>query len=427
MGNIRLRWKKMTKEVATIANNDLHTDFQRVRISLTDLPIRVHLLAYKTGAHQLAWQQILTALDFKQTSNEMTSLTFYPRGFIKTTRYDTYFSVAIWAKKAKNLSFGLKDMYKQPLLLSQDGKLTELEILVSNKNLSQSQVEQLLANQIIYSSQVSDGFAQIYTSFQPDTNGRERYLILLPKEAALDKLELLIDLISQLENSFHLLYEPQPDVTNLVKQVSSVEKRGAHVLKEINEQLDQANTQKLKEWLKDVTRDYTDLAAINDQLSSKLSDALNLKDSLKEIFTELKEASVPGFTEISKPISTLTLRKTSDYARILNRIQTARNRRSDMIKILRTRLDILEREQAFALQCSMHETTKSQMALQKSVEGLYVFIAAFYLTELAKIVFEALKARHLIKGEPVILAALFIPVALLIALVLAGKVKLKFK
>jgi uncharacterized membrane-anchored protein len=414
----------MAKTVLTL-KNDLHDSLKRTRITAQQLPVRVHVLAYKNQLKDRLLSQILPALGIEQKAPLAESLTFFPQGFIKTASQDSYFTVAIWQKKTKQLDFGLTNLYKLSLNLPITDKLTELEILVIKEKLSKKEINKLFHNQIVYGSYVSDNFAQVYTSFQPDTYGRERYLVIVVDSKAIDKLELVIDLIIQLENSFHLLYEPTKDVLNLMTKLKLIEAKGATVLNEVNAQLEQANTEKLKKWLQAVTKDYAALANIHDSLNLKLSNAISLKNNLKDIFTELKETPILKTTETSKPLMTLALRKTADYAKVLTQVQTARNRRLDVIKILRTRLDILEREQAFALQCSMHETTKTQMALQKSVEGLYVFIVAFYLTELARIVFEALKAKHLIQQEPVILAAFFIPFALLLALALAGKLKFK--
>lgn len=61
--------------------------------------------------------------------------------------------------------------------------------------------------------------------------------------------------------------------------------------------------------------------------------------------------------------------------------------------------------------------------MQQTIEGLYVFIVAFYLTELARILFEALESRGIITYPPIILAAAFIPVAILAGLILSGKAK----
>lgn len=408
---------------------DLHAHFKRARLTKSDLPLRIHVLAY-TDQNSNLMQAILSALGDTKISptDKLNELFYYSQGFVKTYHHSSYFSLTVWSKKVKNFNFGLDNMYHQPLEIPSGGKLTELEILVGNQNLSHQEINKLFRQQILYCSRVFNNFAEIYTTFQPDSHNRERYLVKTIKEASVDKLELVVDLIIQLENSFHLLYEPKPAVQALIKQLTAIENRGSQALKEINEKLTVATPNKLKKWLEEITKDYSQLAEINDKLSSKLNDALSLKNTLQEIFLELQESPVLELTEISKPITTLTIKKTAEYARVLSRVQAARNRRLDVIKILRTRLDILEREQAFALQCSMHETTNAQMAMQKSIEGLYVFIVAFYLTELARIIFEALHIKHLIAINPTLLAAAFIPIALLAGLILAGKIKLnRFK
>ena len=65
--------------------------------------------------------------------------------------------------------------------------------------------------------------------------------------------------------------------------------------------------------------------------------------------------------------------------------------------------------------------------MQKAIKGIYVFFVAFYLTELTLIVFEALHETHRTTYPPVVIAAMFIPLFILVGLVLSGILPGKMK
>ena len=87
----------------------------------------------------------------------------------------------------------------------------------------------------------------------------------------------------------------------------------------------------------------------------------------------------------------------------------------DIITNLRTKVDLNIQEQSLELQKSVDETTKTQVKLQRTVEGLSVIIISYYIVSLAKFVFEGIKSAGIINVSTTLLTALFVPVAIIIS------------
>jgi uncharacterized membrane-anchored protein len=71
----------------------------------------------------------------------------------------------------------------------------------------------------------------------------------------------------------------------------------------------------------------------------------------------------------------------------------------------------------------MNETAKTQVRLQKTVEGLSVIVISYYIIALAKYVFDGVKAAGLIDISTTVLTAIFVPVAILISFFLVREAK----
>ena len=84
----------------------------------------------------------------------------------------------------------------------------------------------------------------------------------------------------------------------------------------------------------------------------------------------------------------------------------------DLITMLRTKIDLILQEQSLELQKSMDETTKTQMIMQHTVEGLSVIVLSYYTIHLAGFVFESLEASHIINISVQTAKAIFVPIAI---------------
>jgi uncharacterized membrane-anchored protein len=88
-----------------------------------------------------------------------------------------------------------------------------------------------------------------------------------------------------------------------------------------------------------------------------------------------------------------------------------------IISIIRARVDLILEGQNLTLLQSVDKTTKSQVILQHTVEGLSVIVIAYYLAGLAGIIFKGLSEMGWLKN-PHIASAVFVPVAIGLAFVI---------
>ena len=88
-----------------------------------------------------------------------------------------------------------------------------------------------------------------------------------------------------------------------------------------------------------------------------------------------------------------------------------RNGFEGIIAIIRTRVDLIVEAQNLALLQSVDKTTKSQVILQHTVEGLSVIVIAYYLAGLAGYVFKGFQEIGWLANAN-LASAVFVPVAI---------------
>ena len=186
-------------------------------------------------------------------------------------------------------------------------------------------------------------------------------------------------------------------------------------MKRISKALPLADTDALKSELHTLSNDFVKVSELNEEFQQYHRDVLHHQRALTSAFETLKEEPIDVFLSLSSPILKSAKDISDKCDSFFSRIERVRRKKTDIIGILRTKVELLERDLGLSLQ-------RNQMAMQRTVEGLYVFIVAFYLTELAHIVFKALEELEVIQVSPTVLAALFIPVAIFAGLFLSGKI-----
>ena len=95
------------------------------------------------------------------------------------------------------------------------------------------------------------------------------------------------------------------------------------------------------------------------------------------------------------------------------------------ITVLRTRVDLAMEEQNLSLLKSVDQTTKNQVHLQQTVEGLSVIVLTYYITGISNYFFKGLNEWGYIQS-PYLATGLFLPVSFLIAFGLVYRVKRVF-
>jgi uncharacterized membrane-anchored protein len=112
------------------------------------------------------------------------------------------------------------------------------------------------------------------------------------------------------------------------------------------------------------------------------------------------------------------------YQQLIKRIEAMESDFQGMISVIRTRVNLMQQEQNLILAdqnlkllSSVDSTTKSQVVLQHTVEGLSVIVVAYYLSGLANYFLKALQELGWISNAAVA-TGLFVPVSLGIAFLL---------
>nr|MDH4358051.1 DUF3422 domain-containing protein [Nitrospira sp.] len=96
---------------------------------------------------------------------------------------------------------------------------------------------------------------------------------------------------------------------------------------------------------------------------------------------------------------------------LLRRVDTLRGGFEGIIAIIRTRIDLILEAQNLSLLQSVDKTTKSQVLLQHTVEGLSVIVIAYYLAGLCGYVFKGFQEMGWLKNAN-IASAVFVPIAI---------------
>lgn len=345
------------------------------------------------------------------------------RSIAKLSIAATHYTFEIWSMEAGSYS---SDMSGALMALKSDPdgvrKLTNLQIFVSDVPLGQEDVVgRLTPGAEIMASRTHDELC-VATSYEPDAQGVETYIVYPAKGSPSGRqMAEVVSAIIETENSFHLLLRPQEAYFEAGERLTALDADSTGQIARVNAGIATASTIELKQWLNEITASIAELAALSEEIGKRFREAVTQKDALRAALRALGSRPVASFAKLDEPLLRVAAVTAANYAALMNRVASARQARSDAIALLQTKIDLIQRDQSFALQCSMHRTTQAQMAMQQSIEGLYIFIVAFYLTELARLVFESLHERHLLAYSPNTLAALFIPVALVAGFILSGK------
>jgi uncharacterized membrane-anchored protein len=102
------------------------------------------------------------------------------------------------------------------------------------------------------------------------------------------------------------------------------------------------------------------------------------------------------------------------YQQLLKRIDTLRAGFEGIISIIRARVDLILEGQNLALLQSVDKTTKSQVILQHTVEGLSVIVIAYYVAGLGSYLFKGLEEIGWL-GNANLVSAVFVPIAIALA------------
>ncbi|MBI3353907.1 MAG: DUF3422 family protein [Nitrospirae bacterium] len=303
------------------------------------------------------------------------------------------------------------------------GGIADAEILVYDREMTGLEIEGTLGGREGYGSIVKDG-VRIYADFNFYKGGRDRFVITGETiRITEDVLEGLVKEITILENCYYLLRNERSKYILTSDKMNEIEAGLVGKLSAISLNLPKATPDDLKEWLYSLSTKFGEIAGVSEEVRHYSSDTISRIELMKNILGGWGERPAEDRPSLSKYYLSATAALGDDYKRLSGRIDGLRREMLDIITNLRTKVDLNIQEQSLELQKSVDETTKTQVKLQRTVEGLSVIIISYYIVSLAKFVFEGIKSAGIINVSTTLLTALFVPVAIIISFLLTKEVK----
>ena len=292
-------------------------------------------------------------------------------------------------------------------------EVCRLEMLLTAEPLpSREQVRTIFPGPVLYGSRILDDQTSVVTSFTPDAQGWERYWVTVGQPRGdSSHLKDIVDAIVRIETYYHLLLMQKPLFSTAIDQVYKFEQVHLKQREIISSHIGHADSQTLQRWLNSLTQDLLKTNRMAGKLHFELSASLPYDKIVHTTLASLVERPLDSFRPVSDYVLSGITGVAEGYQQLLKRIDTLRNGFEGIISIIRTRVDLIVEAQNLALLQSVDKTTKSQVILQHTVEGLSVIVIAYYLAGLAGYVFKGLSEMGWLTNAN-LASALFVPVAI---------------
>ena len=288
-------------------------------------------------------------------------------------------------------------------------------VLTQDMPPSGEQLRSLLPGRVLYGSRILDEHTSVLTSFTPDEQGRERYWVTVASPRTNPShLKDIVDILVRIETYYHLLLMQKPLFSAAIDQVYKFEQVHLQQREIITSHIGHADSQTLQRWLNSLTQDLLKTNRMAGKLHFELSAAVPYDKIVHSTLASLGEKPLEAYRPVSDYVLKGITGVAEGYQQLLKRIDTLRNGFEGIIGIIRTRVDLIVEAQNLALLQSVDKTTKSQVILQHTVEGLSVIVIAYYLSGLAGYIFKGLSEMGWL-GNPNLAAAVFVPIAVALA------------
>lgn len=275
-----------------------------------------------------------------------------------------------------------------------------------------SELRALLPGQVIYGSRMFNEQTSVATSFTPDKQGRERYWVSVrPSQGEAPRFKDIVDAIVRIETYYHLLLMQKPLFSAAIDQVYKFEQVHLKQREIITSHIGHADSQTLQRWLNSLTQDLLKTNRMAGKLHFELSSSIPYDKIVHTTLASLGEQPIDSYRQISDYVLGGVTGVAEGYQQLLRRIDTLRGGFEGIIAIIRTRIDLILEAQNLSLLQSVDKTTKSQVILQHTVEGLSVIVIAYYLAGLAGYVFKGLQEMGWLANAS-LATAVFVPVAI---------------
>ena len=312
------------------------------------------------------------------------------------------------------VTFGPLTFPSDPVSLAPLGSVVcRLDMVLRTGGLpSGDEVRASLPGPVLYGSRILNEQTSVVTSFTPDKHGRERYLVSLGSgESDPSRLKDIVDAIVRIETYYHLLLMQKPLFSAAIDQVYKFEQVHLQQREIITGHIGHANSETLQRWLNSLTQDLLKTNRMAGKLHFELSSSIPYDKIVHATLGALAERPTEAYRPISDYVLSGVTGVADGYQQLLRRIDTLRGGFEGIIAIIRTRIDLIVEAQNLALLKSVDQTTKSQVILQHTVEGLSVIVIAYYLSGLAGYVFKGMYELGWI-GNANVVMAIFVPIAI---------------
>ena len=288
-----------------------------------------------------------------------------------------------------------------------------LDILLTTGLLpSRSGLRGLMPGPVLYGSRIFNEQTGVTTSFTPDNEGRERYWVSVgPSQGDPSRLKDIVDAIVRIETYYHLLLMQKPLFSAAIDQVHKFEQVHLKQREIITSHIGHANSETLQRWLNSLTQDLLKTNRIAGTLHFELSASIPYDKIVHTTLTSIAEHPMDSYRPISDYVLGGITGVAEGYQQLLRRIDTLRGGFEGIIAIIRTRIDLILESQNLALLQSVDKTTKSQVILQHTVEGLSVIVIAYYLASLGGYIFKGLSEIGWLTNAN-LATAVFVPIAI---------------
>ena len=331
-----------------------------------------------------------------------------------------YYSYQVWhipKDKTSRLEFGPLALPDYTFPFCPLGiRVNALDIIICPKShVAMDEIGSLMPGPNVYGSRVFEEDIAVVTSFTPDTDLRERYLIFTASsETLLAQVSRVVDSVVAIENYYHLVLLPFEAFSRAIDQVHQFEQRLLYQRTVITEQLEASTPEKLQKWLTVLTQDSLQVSRIAESMRYRLSGTFPFDRMVQGNLKALQERPFPPFRMLSDYVTGRTVGVVDGYLQLLRRIDALVNDFDGASSVIRARVDLYLQEQNLKLLVSMDKTTRGQAILQRTVESLSVIVITYYLSGLGSYVLKALEKLGWL-ADATVAMAVFVPVAAVIS------------
>jgi uncharacterized membrane-anchored protein len=274
------------------------------------------------------------------------------------------------------------------------------------------QMRSILPGPVLYGSRILDERTSLVTSFTPDEFDQERYWVALgSNQVQASRLKEIVDAVVRIETYYHLLLMQKPLFSTAIDQVYKFEQVHLKQREIISGHIAHADSQSLQRWLNSLTQDLLKTNRIAGKLHFELSASVPYDKIVHTTLASLTETPLDAYRPVSDYVLSGITGVAEGYQQLLRRIDTLRAGFEGIISIIRARVDLILEGQNLALLQSVDKTTKSQVILQHTVEGLSVIVIAYYVAGLAGYIFKGLQEMGWL-GNANLASAVFVPIAI---------------